>query len=146
MPPSPDTLFQLANPLAMLGWIALLFAPMMPRWADRIAALAIPLLLSVAYTALILVHWAAAEGGYSSLQAVMQLFANPNIALAGWLHYLAFDLLIGAWISRTARAEAIPHAAVIPCLALTFLFGPIGYLAFLALQYLQSQRQKAATT
>lgn len=64
----------------------------------------------------------------------MQLFTQPEIALAGWVHYLAFDLLIGAWEVRTARAERIPFLVVIPCLALTFLFGPAGYLAFTALR------------
>ena len=64
----------------------------------------------------------------------MALFTNPEIALAGWLHYLAFDLLIGAWEVRTARREAIPHLLVLPCLALTFLFGPAGFLPFLALR------------
>ena len=61
---------------------------------------------------------------------------NPKAesALAGWTHYLAFDLFIGAWEVRTARAERIPFLAVVPCLALTFLFGPAGYLAFSALR------------
>ena len=64
----------------------------------------------------------------------MQLFTQPEIALAGWIHYLAFDLFIGAWEVRTARAERIPFLLVVPCLALTFLFGPAGYLAFTALR------------
>ena len=57
------------------------------------------------------------------------------VLLAGWVHYLAFDLLVGAWIVRTARAEGIPHWAVMPCLILTFLFGPAGLLAFAILRF-----------
>lgn len=131
---TPDTLFQLTGPLAMLGWLALALSPIAPRIADIAAALVIPALLSVAYTALILVHWSDAPGGFGSLAEVMALFTDPYVALAGWLHYLAFDLLIGAWITRTARAEGVPHLLILPCLALTFLFGPAGFLAFTALR------------
>jgi len=130
----PHQMFQITGPLAMLGWLALVLSPLAPRPADWVAALVIPALLSVAYTALILVHWADAPGGFDSLANVMALFTNPAVALAGWVHYLAFDLFVGAWITRTARAEAIPHLLILPCLVLTFLFGPAGLLAFLILR------------
>lgn len=129
---TPETLFSIANPLALAGWAALALHPLSPRWTGM-AALLPPLVLSVLYTALVLAHWAAAEGGFGSLPDVMRLFDRPAIALAGWVHYLAFDLLVGLWIARTARARAIPHLLVLPCLALTFLFGPAGFLAFVTL-------------
>ncbi len=130
----PDQLFQLANPLALLGWLALALSPFAPR-AAQWAALAVPLLLSVCYTGLVLAFWSRAPGGFSSLAEVQALFTNPQIALAGWVHYLAFDLLVGAWVVRTARAEGIAHALVLPCLALTFLFGPAGFLAFAIIRF-----------
>lgn len=132
---SPDQLFDLANPLALAGWLALLAAPLAPRAAQAVAAAAIPLLLSLAYAGLVLAFWWEAPGGFGSLSEVMLLFTHPHIALAGWLHYLAFDLFLGAWEVRTARAEGIPHWAVIPCLCLTFLFGPAGLLAFAILRF-----------
>ena len=131
---SPDILFQLSSPLALVGWAALLAAPLAPGLADRVAGLAIPLLLSTAYAALILAFWWNAPGGFDSLGSVQALFANPWIALAGWLHYLAFDLLVGAWEVRIARRESFPHLLLVPCLALTFLFGPAGYLVFQGLR------------
>ena len=131
---NPDDLFNIANPTALLGWLALLLAPLAPRVTDLIAALIIPLLLAVAYTALILAHWSGATGGYGSLADVMALFTNPYIALAGWVHYLAFDLFIGAWAVRTARAEQIPHLLTLPHLGLIFLFGPAGFLTFHAMR------------
>jgi Domain of unknown function (DUF4281) len=131
---SPDTVFQIANPLAMLGWVALALSPLAPRAADMVAATVIPLLLSLAYTGMVLAFWSGAEGGFSSLPQVMQLFTTPEIALAGWLHYLAFDLFVGAWIARTARTGGIHHLLVIPCLAATFLFGPAGFLLFTILR------------
>jgi hypothetical protein len=131
----PDLMFQIANPLAVLGWLALLASPLVPRLAQGMAGATIPLILSLAYSGLILAFWSQAPGGFGSLPEVMQLFTHPQVALAGWLHYLAFDLFLGAWEVRTARAEGIPHWAVVPCLILTFLFGPAGLLAFAILRF-----------
>ncbi len=137
---TPDSLFQIANPLALVGWLALVFAPLSPRWSDRVAGLAIPLMLSIGYAALVLVYWSRAPGGFASLPDVMKLFTTPGVALAGWVHYLAFDLFVGAWITRTARTEGIPHFLILPCLLLTFLFGPAGFLAFTALRAIFAAR------
>jgi hypothetical protein len=142
-PMTPDSLFQIANPLVLIGWLALILSPLSPRWSDRVAGLAIPLILSVLYTALILTHWSSAPGGFGSLPDVMALFTSPGVALAGWVHYLAFDLFVGAWICRTARAERIPHLFVLPILVPTFLFGPAGFAAFTALRAIFAARASA---
>lgn len=136
----PETLFQLANPLALLGWAALVASPLAPRLAQAVAAAAIPLLLALAYSGLVLAFWWQAPGGFGSLTAVQVLFTDPQIALAGWLHYLAFDLFLGAWTVRTARSEGIAHWLVIPCLILTFLFGPAGFLTFAVLRFSQTRK------
>ena len=82
----------------------------------------------------------ATDGGFSSIEAVRALFQSDALLVAGWLHYLAFDLFVGAWEVRTARAEGIPHLLVIPCLVLTFLFGPLGFLTFLILRAAYARR------
>lgn len=132
---TPDQMFQIANPLALAGWLALALSPLAPRAAQIVAGAAIPLVLSLGYAALVLAFWAGAEGGFGTLPQVQALFVQPEIALAGWLHYLAFDLFLGAWATRTARAEGIAHLLVLPCLALIFLFGPAGFLAFAILRF-----------
>jgi hypothetical protein len=136
----PEPLFSLAGLLAMTGWLTLVLSPLSPRWADRIAGQAIPLVLSVGYAGLVLAFWSRAPGGFGTLSEVMALFTMPQIALAGWVHYLAFDLFVGAWVARTARAEGIAHLFVLPCLALTFLFGPAGFLAFSLLRATAGRR------
>lgn len=140
---TPDTLFQIANPIALIGWAALIAAPYITRLSQVIAGLIIPLVMAVLYTALILVNFAGSNGNFSSLAGVQALFTNPFNLLAGWVHYLAFDMLIGAWITRTAQAEKIPHLLILPCLALTFLFGPAGFLTFTALRAAYRQRKAA---
>jgi len=130
---TPDALFQIANPLAFLGWIALLGYPFAPKMVEAFSGYIIPGILSLMYLTLILVHWSSAEGGFDTLANVMLLFKDPGTALAGWTHFLAFDLFLGMWAAKTARAEGIRHVFMIPSLTLTFLFGPIGFLLTLAL-------------
>jgi len=54
--------------------------------------------------------------------------------LAGWVHYLAFDLFIGCWIVLDAQERHIKHLLLVPCLGLTFMFGPVGLLLYFILR------------
>lgn len=125
-----EILFSVAGLLAMAGWIALLASPFIPCWSDRIAGFIIPLLLSLGYVILIVFFPSEGGGGFGSLAEVMELFSHQNAMMAGWMHFLAFDLLIGAWMCRGARRHGTSFWLVIPCLPLMFLFGPAGFLAF----------------
>jgi len=134
---NPETLFSVASAVVLPGWLLLAFAPRWRNGAALVSGVVIPALLAVGYLALIAARWGGAEGGYSSLADVAGLFSDPWLLLAGWVHYLAFDLFIGAWEVRDAGRLGIPHALVLPCLVLTFLFGPIGLLAYGAVRALR---------
>ena len=125
-----ELLFSVAGILSMVGWLFLLASPFIPRWSDRISGIIIPLILSVGYVTLIVFFPSGGDGGFGSLAEVVELFSQQNAVMAGWIHFLAFDLLVGAWICRTARREGVKFWLVIPCLPLTFLFGPAGFLTF----------------
>lgn len=131
---SPDAIFSAASSIALVGWLVLLASPLVPVWSQRISGLAIPALIGVAYVGLILANWSGVEGDFSSLDGVARLFQSREVLLAGWLHYLAFDLIVGAWEVRAARASGLHFLLVVPCLAATFLFGPAGFVLFLALR------------
>jgi len=134
---SPDLSFRAGNLLALAGWIALALSPPSRRWTPRVWQLTgwvLPLLLGIAYVALLVGHWG--PGGFGSLAEVRQLFERPGLLAAGWLHYLAFDLFVGTWIARNAAQRGLPHAAVLPCLALCFMFGPAGLLAYAAMTFI----------
>jgi hypothetical protein len=124
-----ESLFSICSMLVLPGWVLLVFLPRW-SWTQRIAAGVVPLVLAIAYLVLIVTNFRKSQGGFGSLQQVSQLFQNPYNLLAGWVHYLAFDLFIGAWEVRDAARLRIAHALVIPCLVLTFLFGPIGLLTW----------------
>jgi hypothetical protein len=127
---SPNELFSAVNILALVTWILLAAMPGR-RWiTDVLAALVVPALLAALYVAIVATRIGGSPGGFSSLPGVAMLFSDPWLLLAGWIHYLAFDLFVGAWEVRDARARGISHPLVLPCLALTFLFGPAGWLLY----------------
>jgi hypothetical protein len=136
---TPDQIFAIANPLAALSWLVLI---VLPRRAALVTGLVVPALFAALYAALIVAHWSGADGGFSTLPDVAQLFANRWLLLAGWVHYLCFDLLVGTWEVEDARTRGIPHSWVVPCLVLTFLFGPAGWLLYKGLAAVHS-RSKA---
>lgn len=81
-----------------------------------------------------------ARGGFGSLREVALLFEHDWMLLAGWVHYLAFDLFVGSWQVRDARRLGIPHAAVLPCLVLTLFLGPVGWLLYLGVRTAVARR------
>ena len=131
---TPDRLFSIANSLALVSWILLAALGWKPRIARAITGFGVPLLLSFLYLLLVVGHWGEHSGGFSSLPQVAQLFQNQWLLLAGWVHYLAFDLFIGSWEVRDAAKHGIRHWIVLPALLLTFMFGPIGLLLYLAIR------------
>ena len=138
--PSPEAVFSMASAAVLPGWLLLVLAPRW-RWTARlVSAVLIPGLLAVLYAAIIAARWGGAEGGFSSLADVQKLFADPWILLAGWIHYLVFDLFIGAWEVRDAGRLGIPHLLVAPCLVLTFLFGPVGLLLYGIVRAVRTRR------
>jgi len=134
-----ELLFSIAGMIAMIGWLLLLFSPLVPVWSQKLSGMIIPAILSLGYTILLLAPSAAnSGGGFGTLAEVMQLFTAEQAALAGWVHYLAFDLFIGAWACSTARKEAIPFWMVLPCLPLIFMAGPAGLLVFLIIRFVRN--------
>jgi hypothetical protein len=131
---SPNQIFSIANGVAVCGWLLLIVLPR-KKWATQVVAgVAIPAVFAGLYSIVIAINFAGSDGGFSSLPDVERLFSNRWLLLAGWLHYLAFDLLVGSWEARDARERGIHHLLVVPCLIMTFLFGPAGWLLYLALR------------
>ena len=141
-----DFVFQLASYTAMVGWLILAAGVMLnhPFLRDVIAGQLWPIGLAILYTVLIGVFFFNAEGGFDSLAHVQLLFTTPWVALAGWVHYLAFDLFMGALIAREVMNRDISRWFLLALLPLTFLFGPIGYLAFIVLRTGLANREIAA--
>jgi hypothetical protein len=131
---SPDLLFSVTNDMALIGWVMLAILPGR-RWVpDVVTGRVIPIALALVYAAVVVATFFGAEGNFSSLDGVASLFSNRWLLLAGWVHYLAFDLLIGTWEARDARERGLPHLLLVPCLFLTLMFGPAGWLLYMLIR------------
>lgn len=130
-----DVLFSYANTLALLGWILLLIIPEWRYTKLIVLGTLIPIILSALYLYLIIKHYGAMqEGGFGSIAELKILFANPDLILLGWVHYLAFDLFIGTWEYSDAKKHGINRFLIIPCQILTFLAGPVGLFLYIVLR------------
>ncbi len=127
---SANEWFSLAGQLAMLGWIILIFLPRRIKPLFFIAQYAIPFSLSLLYAGLALSQYFINDGDYNSLSGVRALFSNDYMLLAGWVHYLAFDLFIGAWIAQYADQLGMSRMIQAPIFLATFMFGPVGLILF----------------
>src|SRR5512134_2893842 len=97
-----EQLFSILNLMALAAWLPLLVLPRV-RWSATVLPVVVPSLFAVVYIAIVAATFAQSEGGFSSLADVAALFENPWMLLAGWIHYLAFDLFIGGWEVRDAQ-------------------------------------------
>lgn len=120
--------------VAVLSW-ALYF--LLPRWKlTPTLALVSPMLHSLLYGAL-LVHLVRnpvpgmPPVDFSRLEGIMPGFTLPDGVFAGWLHYCVFDPLVGLGIVLDAKQKRVPHLLCVPCLLLTMLAGPLGFLSYL---------------
>jgi hypothetical protein len=124
-------LFQYANTTALVCWIVLI---LQPRRTVRILRFAVPALMALLYIWALSTAPTNPDGGFGSLAQVKALFSQDRAILAGWVHYLAFDLFVGCWEVTDAQERGIKHLLVVPCLVLTFMFGPAGLLLYLMLR------------
>lgn len=128
-----DAWFLAAQGLALLGWAPLFALP----WCGRRRALRIArgtaLCLCLLYLCFFLPHAAQIprDEGYS-LAAIGRAFDVRALLLAGWIHYLAFDLWVGAWQAEHAGRRGLRHRLLAPCLFATMMVGPLGLLCYAA--------------
>lgn len=131
-----DQLFSICNSAIIIPWLLLV---VFPRWTWT-RKLVISGLFSLLYAAVYLglIAYVLVEGksgfNFGSLEQIGGLFENSWTLLAGWVHYLAFDLFVGAWEVKDAQNRGISHWLVIPCLFFTFMLGPVGFLLYVSLR------------
>ena len=139
---TPEQVFSIVNLVATIAWLMLAILPRQ-RWVtDTVTSTVVPTIFAVVYLGIVATMFGRTPGGFSSLEGVAMLFSNPWVLLAGWIHYLAFDLLIGTWEARDARERGLPHVWLIPCLFLTFMFGPAGWLLYMGVRLTKSSQMR----
>ncbi|PNV75412.1 ABA4-like family protein [Leptospira inadai] len=126
---SAELAFTVLSRFSLVGWLLLAILPNLKLTRILVRSGLWPAILSAAYFLLLATH-RGSEGNFQSLAGVAALFSNPWVLLAGWVHYLAFDLLLGIWETKEAESIGLSRWILIPCLFLTLMVGPIGFLIF----------------
>ncbi|MDG3042072.1 ABA4-like family protein [Roseicyclus marinus] len=125
---TPEDLFSLASTTAMAGWGLLILGPRGYPGLNAIPLWVIPLGLSGVYGLIVLSRFSGMGGGFDSLASVATLLSDDWALLAGWVHYLAFDLFVGAVMAarmdRVGVGRVVQAAILIPI----FMLGPLGFL------------------
>jgi hypothetical protein len=138
-----ESVFSIASTTALVTWLLLAIRPR-AAWVQRVAGTIVPAAFAATYVVLVSWRLGRGAGDFNSLAGVAALFSDPWTLLAGWIHYLAFDLLTGVWETRDAARRGIPHWIVLPCLALTFMLGPAGWLLYGVIRSVRGVRGAAA--
>lgn len=137
---TPESIFQVCSTIALGGWLVLIATPFWQD-VDKFLVGVVVTLFAIIYAALIFSSFQFGDvQKFNSLDGVMELFRNPWMLTAGWVHYLAFDLMTGIWIRKNSARFGISHWLIIPCLLLTFMFGPVGLLLYLIVRLLATGR------
>ncbi|MEM9262982.1 MAG: ABA4-like family protein [Pseudomonadota bacterium] len=139
----PAAVFSAGSSLALLGWVILIFLPRRYAVLFAVPQFIIPFVLGLLYAAMILPKIYTGEGGFGSIEQVRALFQDDAALTGGWLHYLAFDLFIGAWIAARADTIGVPRLIQAPILLGTFMFGPVGLVLFLTMRPFFTRDNKA---
>jgi hypothetical protein len=126
-----ENFFQFTNTLALLAWIALVLLPGKKLVSSVLCAVVVPGLLALAYASVI--GWKLAANGpppgdVMTLAGLREVFRDDWVFAAAWTHYLAFDMVVGAWIARDSVSLGMPWLLRTVALVLTFLAGPVGFL------------------
>lgn len=125
---TPEIVFSFVGTVAVIGWVLLIFGPRRFVWFNAIPLWIIPAGLSAVYAALILSRFSGIGGGFDSLANIAVLMSNDWALLAGWVHFLAFDLFIGAVMAGRMDRVGVGRLVQAPILGATFMLGPLGFL------------------
>ena len=123
--------FRIVSTVALVAWIFMWILPR-SRMTEKIVLSGFVCLLLSGFYALrvfIAMNFGDLEK-FQSLSGFMSLLQSPQAALAGWIHYLAFDLVVGILILRDSKRYEIPHPFLLVPLVLTFMVGPLGLIFY----------------
>ncbi|MFN4147236.1 MAG: ABA4-like family protein [Runella sp.] len=137
-----ETVFQIANALVLPQWALMIFAPRwhVTQWLVR--SYLIPVVLACLYAYFIFSGPPLDVSDFGSLEGVKHLFSAGGDAalLAGWIHYLAFDLVAGSVVWQDAQTKGIKHIWIILPLFFCFMLGPVGLLLYWLIRTWQTKK------
>ncbi|MBK9736953.1 MAG: DUF4281 domain-containing protein [Saprospiraceae bacterium] len=137
---SASSIFSFGNTFVLLGWLLLVIFPSW-KYTQAIILHGIVFIFSILYVYIFFKDIGSFDvDSFSTLANVKALFQQDNAVAAGWLHYLAFDLFVGAYIVRVSQKMGVSRWLYTLLLPFTFMFGPVGYLMFFIVKIVKSKK------
>lgn len=130
-----EQIFQICNTIALAAWLLLVFLPGWSWTQKLVVSGGFSIFLAAIYLIFVITFFGTASGDFFTLDGINALFSHKPTLLAAWIHYLVFDLFVGSWEVADSRRIKMPHLLVVPCLILTFMLGPIGFLLYHAVSW-----------
>ena len=130
-----DNIYLIANYGVLPFWLLLIILPTHGLTNFLVQSIFVPFILAstycfVAYNIFIDENILDSFELYLGLDGLYSMFANENLLLIFWLHFLAISLFAGAWIARDSKKYFIPKIITVPTLVLTYFTGPIGLVIY----------------
>jgi len=139
-----EQIFSICNTMVLPGWLLLIFFPAW-KFTQHIITGIIITLLAITYAYFVFSNIKPSDlQSFSTLKGVMSLFTNETGVLAGWIHYLAFDLMTGLFIANNAMKHNVNRLLVVPCLLFCFMLGPVGLLLYFIIRAIKTRNYFAA--
>jgi hypothetical protein len=140
-----EILFTASNLLVLPFWFLMIVLPRW-RWTQRIlqsTLVLLPFLILYTILALPLLGelWPILLD--PQLNTVAAVLGKPEVAAAGWIHYLAFDLFVGRWEFFDGQRRGLSAWLMGPALLLTLLLGPLGLLLYLGFRAFSKGQEQA---
>ncbi len=126
-----EQVFKIANIAVLPAWLLMLLAPKAAITAQIINSQVFSFGLALLYVFYLALSWGKVKANFTTLNGIGKMFTNKEALLAGWIHYLIFDLFVGAWEWRDVLQNGYPHWVLILCLPFTLMLGPFGLLLYL---------------
>ena len=136
------SIFSFGNGFVLGGWVLLLF---FPGWKNTFPVITngVIIVLAILYSIMIVMGIGNFNpDSFSTLQNVKILFQDDMAVAAGWLHYLAFDLLAGVYIVKSSQKLGIKRWMYTLALPFTFMFGPFGFLIYFVFKTFKTKTLK----
>ena len=140
-----EILFTVSNLLVLPFWFLMIVLPRW-RWTQRIlqsSLVLVPFLLMYAILALPLLGELWPILLHPQLNSVATALSKPEVAAAGWIHYLAFDLFVGRWEFFDGQRLGLSAWLMAPVLLLTLFLGPLGLLLYLGVRAFSKPPEQA---
>ncbi len=140
---SNSLLFEIVNAIVLPMWLLLVIIPDHRITKFFIRLPVTPLLLAATYVVVVIPGLQDADYmDFTTLAGLITLFSTEEAVLAGWIHYLCFDLAVGMWLVVQNRQVGLSKWLMLPVLLFTFMMGPAGFMLFFMLDFISAARSK----